>query len=112
MVEPSLAYQSVVRMEWTLLGSVWLGMCGLPNTIRRKRGPGGLVGANTFGETLAGVIPWSENAGAKPLYMFTRCSNHTYSNNIITDAIFDKTNKYLLHNDPWALKSLQKFSRN
>jgi hypothetical protein len=65
-------------------------MCGLPNTIRRKRGPGGLVGANTFGETLAGVIPWSENAGAKPLYMFTRCSNHTYSNTMITDAMFDK----------------------
>jgi hypothetical protein len=28
VVEPSLAYQSVVRIEWTLLGSVWLGMSG------------------------------------------------------------------------------------
>jgi hypothetical protein len=28
VVEPSLAYQSVVRIEWTLLGNVWLGMSG------------------------------------------------------------------------------------
>jgi hypothetical protein len=28
VVEPSLAYQSVVQIEWTLLGSVWLGMSG------------------------------------------------------------------------------------
>jgi hypothetical protein len=26
VVEPSLVYQSAVRIEWTLLGSVWLGM--------------------------------------------------------------------------------------
>jgi hypothetical protein len=28
------------------------------------------------------------------------CSNHMYSNNMITYEISDKTNKYLLHNDP------------
>jgi hypothetical protein len=28
VVEPSLAYQLVVQIEWTPLGSVWLGMLG------------------------------------------------------------------------------------
>jgi hypothetical protein len=36
------------------------------------------------------VIPRSEKAGPKPLYMCPGCSNHTYSNNMITDAMFDK----------------------
>jgi hypothetical protein len=31
---------------------------------------------------------------------------------MITDAMFDKTNKYLLHNDPWVLNRLHKFSGN
>jgi hypothetical protein len=28
VVEPSLVYQSMVWTEWTLLGSVWMGMSG------------------------------------------------------------------------------------
>jgi hypothetical protein len=28
VVESSLAYQSAVRIEWTLFGSVWLEMSG------------------------------------------------------------------------------------
>jgi hypothetical protein len=58
------------------------------------------------------VIPWSEKAGLKPLYMCPGCSNHMYSNNMITDAMFDKHNKYLLHNDLWVLKRLYKCSGN
>jgi hypothetical protein len=36
------------------------------------------------------VISRSKKAGPKPLYMCPGCSNHTYSNNMITDAMFDK----------------------
>jgi hypothetical protein len=31
-----------------------------------------------------GVIPYSEKEGTKPAYVCPRCSNHTYSNNMIT----------------------------
>jgi hypothetical protein len=58
------------------------------------------------------VIPRFEKADPKHLYMCPGCSNHTYNNNMITYAIFDKTNKYLLHNELWVLKSLDKFSGN
>jgi hypothetical protein len=30
---------------------------------------------------------------------------------MITNAMFDKTNKYLLHNDQWVLKRLHKSSK-
>jgi hypothetical protein len=55
------------------LGSVWLEMCGLvvANTIRHERGAlGGLVGANTFGETLVGTL----QARRKPLKNFVVAS--------------------------------------
>jgi hypothetical protein len=36
------------------------------------------------------VIPRSEKAEPKPLYVCSECSNQMYSNNMITDAMFDK----------------------
>jgi hypothetical protein len=36
------------------------------------------------------VIPRSKKAGLKPLYVCLGCSNHTYSDNMIIDAMFDK----------------------
>jgi hypothetical protein len=65
VVEPSLAYQSVVRIEWTLLGSVWLGMRGvrewtLLRTTWHKRGPL-VIWTDTSGETSAGTRQTREN---------------------------------------------------
>jgi hypothetical protein len=37
------------------------------------------------------VIPQFERVEPKPLYVCPRCSNHTYSNNMTTDAMFYKT---------------------
>jgi hypothetical protein len=58
------------------------------------------------------VIPRSEKVESKPLYVCLGCSIHTYSNNMITDAMFDKHNKYLLHNEPWVMNRSHKCSRN
>jgi hypothetical protein len=37
------------------------------------------------------VIPQFEKVEPRPLYVCPGCSNHTYSDNTITDAMFDKT---------------------
>jgi hypothetical protein len=37
------------------------------------------------------AIPRFEKVKPKPLYVCPGCSNHTYSNNMITDVMFDKT---------------------
>jgi hypothetical protein len=54
----------------------------------------------------AAVIPRSEKEGTKPLYVCPGCSNHTYSNNMIT-RIHVQQYKYLfISNDPWVQRKL------
>jgi hypothetical protein len=65
VAEPSLAYQSVVQIEWTLLGSVWLGMSGLGSGLSREphgaRGGPLVIWTDAFGETSAGTLQTREN---------------------------------------------------
>jgi hypothetical protein len=59
-------------------------------------------------EGKGGVIPRSEKEGTKPLYVCPECSNHTYSNNMIT-RIHVQQYKYLfISNDPWVQRKLHK----
>jgi hypothetical protein len=42
------------------------------------------------------VIPRSEKVEPKPPYVCLECSNHTYSNNMITDAMFGKVQQLFI----------------
>jgi hypothetical protein len=64
VVESSLAYQSVVRIEWTLgirlVGNEWVREWTLLRTTRHKRGPL-VIWIDTFGNTSAGMLQIREN---------------------------------------------------
>jgi hypothetical protein len=79
---------------------------GAPN------GPRASKGSSMPSSRAQPVIPPSERVEPKPLYLCLGCSNHTYNNNMIQMQCSIKHNKYLLHNDPWALKMFIHMQQN